>query len=474
MSLSLRRSESYINGEWVKGRAEKLFQVFNPKNGSIIGEVYDLDAEDTKAAVDAAYEAFGPWSKKTAKERSALLYKWYSLILENIPELGEMLTEENGKPLAEGKGEIMYAASFLDWYSAEARRVYGETIEFPVTNRRSIIRKEPVGVAGIIVPWNFPAGMLTRKVGPALAAGCTVVVKSPEDTPYIPTALVELANRAGIPRGVLNIVSCSRSNAAGIGQLFSSDPKVSTVSFTGSCEVGKRISLELGGLAPLIVFDSADLSKVVSGTLFAKFRNCGQACISAQNFFIQEGIYDKAVEEITKLTKSLKMGDPMDSTTSIGPLINSRGLEKVERLVNDAKSKGATVICGGSRATDVGELYFQPTLLTGITEDMDILHQEVFGPVINVIKFKTEEEAIRRANDSERGLASYFYSSDISQCYRVMEALQAGLIGCNDTTVSSAETPFGGYKQSGIGREGGKYGMDEFLQIKMCAIGIDI
>lgn len=404
-------------------------------------------------------------------------------MMANQDEIGELLTQENGKPIAEAKGEVGYAASFIEWYAAEARRMYGETIEFPVSTRRSIIMKQPLGVAGIIVPWNFPPAMLTRKVAPALAAGCTVVVKTPEDTPYSPTALVELAHQAGIPKGVINIVSCSRHNAPAIGKLFCQDPKVATVSFTGSTEVGrdlmaqcsatvKRISLELGGLAPLIVFDTAKVPDVVKGTVFSKYRNCGQTCISPQNFFVQEGIFDETMKALVDLTESLKLGDGLDPTTTIGPLINKRGLEKVEALVNDAIKKGATVVVGGKRAPEVGENYFQPTLLTDVTDDMDIVHQEVFGPVISMIKFKTEEEVLKKANNSDRGLAGYFYSQDLSQCYRMMENLEMGMVGCNETTVSSAETPFGGYKQSGIGREGGHFGMDEFTQIKMCAIGL--
>ncbi|GFR82852.1 succinate-semialdehyde dehydrogenase, mitochondrial-like [Elysia marginata] len=479
----LQKDKAYVGGKWVTAKSGKTFEVTNPANGKILGSVPDMDRSDAQAAIEVAYKTFQSWKTTLPKERSNILRRWFELCVKHKKELATLITLEMGKSFPESEGEIAYSSNFLEWYSEEARRIYGDVTPTPASNKRVMVIKQPVGVAAMITPWNFPSAMLTRKVGAALAAGCTVVAKPAEDTPFSALALCELAEQAGVPPGVFNVITSSRENASPIGKELCENPLVSKISFTGSSTVGKillsqcastvkRTSMELGGNAPFIVFDSADVDKAIQGLMFAKFRVTGQTCICANRILVQEGIYDKFVQALAKAIESqLKVGDGFEPGVTQGPLINARAVEKVEGLVNSSVSDGAKVIVGGSRKDGPGH-FFNPTLLADVTTDMRVSTEEIFGPVAACIRFKTEEEAVTIANSTSYGLASYFYTSDISQSYRVSEALEFGMVGVNESAMTGPETTFGGWKESGLGSEGGKHGIDEYLQFKNVCYGI--
>ncbi|XP_043921682.1 succinate-semialdehyde dehydrogenase, mitochondrial [Protopterus annectens] len=477
---ALVRSEGHSGGRWVP--ATSTFPVLDPSSGRELLSVSDFGVQETREAVRSAHTAFQSWRVTLAKERSVLLRKWSELMMQNKEDLAKLITAENGKPLKESLGEVVYAASFLEWFSEEARRVYGDFIPSPAKNKRILAVKQPVGVATIITPWNFPSAMITRKVGAALAAGCTVVVKPAEDTPLSALALAELADQAGIPGGVYNVTPCSRQKTPTVGEVLCTDPLVAKISFTGSTATGKvllkhaadtvkRVSMELGGHAPLIVFDSANLDQAVAGAVASKFRNSGQTCVCSNRLLVQKGIHDAFVQKLAAaMNKELFVGSGFDERTTQGPLINERAVEKVEKQIQDAVARGARVVCGGKRHS-LGGTFFQPTLLSDVTTDMMCTQEETFGPVAPVIKFDSEEEAIAIANSVNVGLAGYFFSQDPAQIWRVAEQLEVGMVGVNEGIVSSAEAPFGGVKQSGIGREGSKYGIDEYLEIKYICYG---
>ncbi|XP_055524469.1 succinate-semialdehyde dehydrogenase [NADP(+)] GabD [Wyeomyia smithii] len=482
--LHLLQNQAFINGKWVDALSGQKFDVTNPVNEQTLGTVPDMNVDDLNEAIDTAYQTFYSkgWHTSTSKERAALLKKWFHFLETNRQEIARIMTSESGKPIAESLGEITYGNSFVEWFAEEARRVYGEIVPTPQANRQMMLIKQPVGVAGLITPWNFPHAMITRKAAAAIAAGCTVIIKPAEDTPLTALALTKLAEEAGFPKGVLNVVTSSRKNAASIGELLCRSEKVAAISFTGSTEVGKllykqcangikRIGLELGGNAPFIVFDSADLNKAVDGAMNSKFRNCGQTCISANRFLVQDGIYDRFMSRLLERVKQLKIGDGSQDGVQIGPLINRSQLTKVSQFVEDAKQKGAEVVCGGKQLPEHGSLYFAPTIVTRLRNDMRLYNEEVFGPVISIIRFKTEDEALKIANGTQRGLAGYFYSTDLNQVFRVSKLLESGMIGVNEGLISSAEAAFGGIKESGIGREGSKYGIDEYVYIKYLCYG---
>ncbi|XP_062602225.1 glutarate-semialdehyde dehydrogenase-like [Saccostrea cucullata] len=472
--------KAFINGEWAAASSGKTFEVVNPANGKVIGSVPDMDATDTDRAIKVAYKAFQSWKETTAKERSILLRKWANLVSENIDELAKLLTSEMGKPLAEAKGEITYGGGFLELFAEECKRVEGNIIQTHIKSRRLLVLKQPIGVSGMITPWNFPNAMITRKAGAAIAAGCTVVLKPAEDTPYSALALCDLAKEAGIPAGVLNVVTSSRNNAAQVGKTICESPLVTKMSFTGSTFVGKlllqqcastvkKVSLELGGNAPFIVFESADVDAAVQGAIGAKFRCSGQTCVCANRIFVHESIYDEFVKKMAAVVeKDLKVGDGIDPATTQGPLINKKAVEKIEAHVQDAVSKGAKVVCGGKSK---GGNFFEPTILTGVTNDMRCAKEEIFGPIAGIIRFKTEEEVVGLANATTSGLAGYFYSRDLSQIWRVAERLESGIVGVNEGVLSVPDAPFGGWKESGLGREGGRYGIEEYLEIKYVCMG---
>lgn len=482
---SLLKDQTYINGKWTGARDGATFAVNNPFDGSHIGDVPDMGREDTKAAIKAANDAFPAWRDKTAAQRADLLKKWYTLQMDHVDDLARILTTEQGKPLSEAKGEIRYGASFVEWFAEEARRAYGDVIPGHAGGIRILTIRQPVGVAAAITPWNFPNAMITRKVAPALAAGCTVVIKPAEDTPLSALALAALAEEAGIPAGVLNIVTTSR--AAEVGKELTSNPMVRKLSFTGSTEVGrilmeqsagtlKKLSLELGGNAPFIVFDDADLDEAVDGAIASKYRNAGQTCVCANRLYAQAGIYDDFTKKLAQATRDLKVGNGMNEGVDIGPLINSEAMDKVQRLMQDATEKGADVLTGGKATSVAGGngSFYEPTVLANISPDMEINSEEIFGPVAPVMRFETEKEVIRLANDTPFGLASYFYGRDHARIWRVAEALEYGMVGINTGMISTTVAPFGGIKQSGFGREGSKYGMDEYLIIKyLCWGGIN-
>nr|XP_018914199.1 PREDICTED: uncharacterized protein LOC109042090 [Bemisia tabaci] len=473
---------SYVNGAWVPASSGKLFECLNPANGKSIGSVPDMDSKDTEVALKAAAEAFKTWQKTTAKERGILLRKWFDILEQKKDTLAKIITLEAGKPTAESLGEVAYGNAFLDWFSEEARRINGEVIPSPVKEKQMILVKQPIGVVSLITPWNFPYAMITRKAGAALAAGCTCVIKPAEDTPFTALALAHYAHQAGIPKGVLNVVTCNRSNAPQIGKILATSPIVAGLSFTGSTEVGKllyeqcsagvkRIGLELGGNAPFIVFENADLNVAVNGAIPARFRNCGQTCISANRFLIHEAVFDKFVDMFAEKIKNLVVGDGSKSEVNVGPLINKAQFTKVSRILTDAKEKGAKILCGGKPAPQLGELFFEPTLITGITPEMACYSEEIFGPLAICIPFKTEDEAVSIANSTRRGLAGYFYTSDISQAWRVARDLEVGMVGINESLISSAEAAFGGVKESGLGREGSSHGIEEYVYIKYLCFG---
>ena len=473
----LFRDQAFVDGQWCEADGKKRFDVDNPADGSIVGSAPDMGTAETRRAIEAANAALPAWRALPAKERSRILRKWFDLIVANADDLALILTTEQGKPLAEAKGEIVYGASFVEWFAEEAKRVYGDVIPSPTSDRRLIVLKQPVGVVAAITPWNFPNAMITRKVSPGLAAGCTVVLKPAEQTPFSALALAELAERAGFPKGVLNIVT--GSDAPAIGKELCANPIVRKLTFTGSTEVGrilmrqsadtiKKLSLELGGNAPFIVFDDADLDAAVEGALASKYRNAGQTCVCANRIYVQDGVYDAFAAKLTEKVKGFKVGPGTEPGVIIGPLIDEQGLKKVEAHVADATSKGAKIALGGKR---LNGLFFQPTVLTGVTPEMIVSYEETFGPVAPLIRFKTEEEVIRLSNNTEFGLSGYFYSRDVGRIFRVAEAMEVGIVGANVGIISTEIAPFGGVKQSGLGREGSKYGLEEYLEVKYILLG---
>jgi succinate-semialdehyde dehydrogenase / glutarate-semialdehyde dehydrogenase len=474
----LFREQCYVDGQWIDAGSKKTFAVTNPASGARLGSVPDLGAAETRRAIEAAERAWPAWRDKTAKERGAILRKWFELMMASQEDLAQLLTAEQGKPLAEARGEIAYGASFIEWFAEEAKRAYGDTIPSPWADKRILVIRQPVGVAAMITPWNFPNAMITRKAGPALAAGCTVVLKPAEQTPFSALAMAELAERAGIPQGVLNIVT---GDAPAIGAELCANAKVRKLSFTGSTEVGrilmrqcadtvKKLSLELGGNAPFIVFDDADLDAAVEGALASKYRNAGQTCVCANRLYVQHGVYDAFAAKLVEKVKGFKVGAGTEPGVTIGPLIDAQGLKKVEEHVADALAKGAKVKAGG-KPHERGGLFFQPTVLTDVTPEMIVSREETFGPVAPLIRFRTEADAIRLANDTEFGLAGYFYSRDVGRIFRVAEKMEVGIVGANAGIISTEVAPFGGVKQSGLGREGSKYGLEEFMEVKYVLIG---
>ena len=474
---SLLETRAYINGAWVT--KDQTFAVTNPATGDVIAHVSDLTAADTKEAIDAAYAAKADWAAWTGKERSTVLRKWYDLMVANADDLATILTSEMGKPWAEARGEIMYGAGYVEWFAEEAKRVYGDIIPGHQRDKRIVVLKQPVGVVGSITPWNFPNAMIARKVAPALAVGCTFVARPAELTPLSALAMAVLAERAGIPAGVFNVIPSTDS--AGIGQELCANDKVAKITFTGSTRVGKilmqqcantikKMSLELGGNAPFIVFDDADIDAAVEGAMIAKFRNNGQTCVCANRIYVQSGVYDAFAEKLKAKTAALSIGDGFGDGVTTGPLINKAAKTKVEDHIQDAVSKGAKVILGG-KSSDLGGTFFEPTVLTGVTTDMVVAREETFGPVAPLFKFDDESDVIAMANDSEFGLAAYFYSRDMARVWRVAEALESGMVGVNTGLISTEVAPFGGVKQSGLGREGSKYGTEDYLEIKYVCMG---
>ena len=474
----LFRELCYIDGEWIGAGSNETIDVTNPATGEVLGTIPKMGAEETRRAIEAAQAASPAWRAKTAKERAAILRRWHDLMMENQDDLARLMTAEQGKPLAESIGEIAYAASFIEWFAEEGKRIYGDTIPTHAPGKRIVVTKEPIGVCVAITPWNFPAAMITRKAGPALAAGCTMVCKPATATPYSALALAELGERAGIPAGVFSVVTGA---SGAIGGEMTSNPLVRKLTFTGSTEIGKllmkqcagtvkKVSLELGGNAPFIVFDDADLDKAVDGAMASKFRNTGQTCVCANRFLVQDEVYDAFAEKLTRAVEKMVVGDGLKGLTQQGPLIDSAAVDKVEEHIADAVGKGAKVISGGKRHA-LGGMFFEPTVLADMTTDMIVTKEETFGPVAPLYRFETEEEALKMANDTEFGLAAYFYSRDIGRVWRMMEGLEYGIVGANEGIISTEVAPFGGMKESGIGREGSKYGIDEFVEVKYGLIG---
>ena len=479
--LALYRTQALIGGAWCDADSGAAFDVTNPASGERLARVPDMGAAETRRAIDAADAAWPAWRSRTAKERAAVLRKWFELMLAHSDDLAFLMTGEQGKPLSEAKGEVAYAASFVEWFAEEAKRVYGDTIPATQADKRLIIVRQPVGVCAAITPWNFPAAMITRKVAPALAAGCTVVVKPAEQTPLTALALAELAQRAGFPAGVFNVVTGSAASAPKIGGELTGNPIVRKLSFTGSTEVGrllmaqcaptiKKLSLELGGNAPLIVFDDADLDAAVEGALASKYRNTGQTCVCANRLLVQDGIHDAFAARLAEAAKKMKVGAGTEAGVLQGPLIDAQALAKVEEHVADALAKGARVLTGGRRHA-LGGTFYEPTVIADVTPEMKCAREETFGPVAPLFRFHTEAEAVALANATEFGLAAYFFSRDVARCFRVGEALEYGMVGVNTGIMSNEVAPFGGVKQSGIGREGSKYGIDEYLEIKYLCFG---
>lgn len=470
--------KAYINGKWVDADNKATIEVTNPATGELIGVVPKMGVAETRRAIEYASKALPAWREKTAKERAKILRNWFDLIMRNQEALAQLMTAEQGKPLLESRGEVAYAASFIEWFGEEAKRVYGETIPPHGADKRLVVIKQPIGVCAAITPWNFPAAMITRKVGPALATGCTIVLKPASQTPFSALALCHLAEEAGVPAGVF---SCVTGSASEIGGELSSNPIVKKLSFTGSTEIGKllmaqcattvkKTSMELGGNAPFIIFDDADLDEAVKGAIISKYRNAGQTCVCANRIMAQETIYDTFVEKLAKAVSALKVGNGAEDGTIIGPLIDDQALTKVEEHVNDAVKKGGKVVIGGRRHA-LGKSFFEPTVVSGATKEMLAFREETFGPLAPVFKFKTEAEAIEMANDTEFGLAAYFYGQNISRIWRVAEALEYGMVGVNEGLISTEVAPFGGVKESGLGREGSKYGIEDYLEIKYLCMG---
>lgn len=469
----LLRTQCYINGIWQNAINGATFPVHNPSKGSLIAEVPKMGSHETKAAIDAAAKALPIWKRKTAKERSQILRRWFELILKNIDDLATIMTTEQGKPIEESHKEIQYAASFIEWFAEEAKRIYGDIIPSAIKDQHLLVIKQPIGVVAAITPWNFPSAMITRKCGPALAVGCTIVIKPAEATPFSAFALAQLAEKAGIPPGVVNILT---GDPVSIGAEMTSNPAVRKITFTGSTKVGKmlmeqsastvkKVTLELGGSAPFIVFANSDLDAAIEGLIAAKFRNMGQACVCADRVFVEHKIYDAFTTALAKAAKALKVGDGFEKGVQQGPLINMAAVEKIERHVKDAVSKGASIVCGGKRHP-LGKTFYEPTIICNVNSSMQIMREETFGPVAPLMSFKTEEEAIHLANDTQYGLGSYIYSHDIDQIWRVAEQLEFGMVSVNGGIFSNEVAPFGGIKESGIGREGSKYGVNDYLEIK--------
>jgi succinate-semialdehyde dehydrogenase/glutarate-semialdehyde dehydrogenase len=474
----LFRQQCYVDGKWVDADSGGTIAVDNPATGGKLGTVPKMGAAETRRAIEAANRAQPAWAAKTAKERAAVLRKWNDLMMANQDDLAKLMTAEQGKPLTESKGEIGYAASFIEWFAEEGKRIYGDTIPQHAPDKRIVVLKQPIGVCAAITPWNFPAAMITRKAGPALASGCTMVVKPASQTPYSALALCELAERAGVPAGVF---SCVTGAAKEVGGELTANPIVRKLTFTGSTEVGKilmeqcaatvkKTSMELGGNAPFIVFDDADLEAAVKGAIASKYRNAGQTCVCANRLLVQDGVYDAFAKRLAQAVKEMKVGNGMEQGTVIGPLIDLKAVEKVEEHVADALKKGAKVVTGGGRHA-LGGRFFEPTVLADVTTDMIVTREETFGPVAPLFRFKTEAEAIRMANDTEFGLAAYFYARDIGRVWRVAEALEYGIVGINEGIISTEVAPFGGVKESGLGREGSKYGIEDYLEVKYLCMG---
>ncbi len=474
---TLLKTDALINGEWQGGTSR--FDVTDPATGAKLADVANLGAAETTAAVNAANAAWPAWRIKPAKERGAILMKWFQLLHQHADDLARIMTAEQGKPLAESKGEVAYGASFIEWFAEEGKRVYGETIPTTDHGKRFLVIKQAMGVCAAITPWNFPIAMITRKVAPALAAGCTVLIKPAEQTPLSALAVAELAQRAGMPPGVLNVITADGDNSIAVGKVLCSSDIVRHLSFTGSTEVGrilaaqcaptiKKLSLELGGNAPFIVFDDADIDSAVEGAMISKYRNAGQTCVCANRLYVQDGVYDRFIEKLAVKVKGIKVGNGFEAGVNQGPMIDAQALAKIERHVADATAKGATVLTGGKR---FGERFYEPTVLANATGDMLCASEETFGPVAPVFRFKTEAEVITLSNDTEFGLASYFYSRDIGRIFRVGEALEYGMVGVNTGLISTAEVPFGGVKQSGLGREGSHHGIDDYVEIKYLCLG---
>ncbi|MEM7497279.1 MAG: NAD-dependent succinate-semialdehyde dehydrogenase [Pseudomonadota bacterium] len=477
---SLLAAQSYIDGQWVGGADGKTFAVTNPSNGETIADVADCSVADAERAIEAAHRAQPAWAAKTAKERAQILRRWYELMMEYQDDLGRLLTAEQGKPLAEAKGEIAYGASFIEWFAEEAKRVYGETIPGHQPDKRLLVLRQPIGVVGAITPWNFPNAMITRKCGPALAAGCTFVVRPAALTPLSCTAMAVLAEKAGIPKGVFNVITSTDSK--GVGKILCEHEKVAKITFTGSTEVGrilmkqssdtiKKMSLELGGNAPFIVFDDADLDAAVEGAIMCKFRNAGQTCVCANRLYVQDGVYDAFAEKLKAAVEKLTVGDGFEEGVKIGPMIEPKAVEKVEEHIADATRRGAKVIIGGKRH-EKGGMFFEPTVMTGVPQDALVSCEETFGPVAPLFRFETDEEAVTLANDTIFGLAAYFYAKDLSRVWKVAEGLESGIVGVNTGIISTEVAPFGGVKQSGLGREGSRHGIEEYLEMKYICMGV--
>jgi succinate-semialdehyde dehydrogenase/glutarate-semialdehyde dehydrogenase len=470
----LFRSQAYINGKWVDADDGTRFEVSNPADGKILTSVPNQDVAETRQAIEAANAAWPAWRDKTAKERASILRRWYELLVENQQDLAKIMTHEQGKPLAESSGEVLYGAAFIEWFAEECKRVYGDVIPTHMSDRRLIVIKQPIGVVACITPWNFPIAMITRKAGPALAAGCTVVIKPAPETPLSALALAELAEQAGIPAGVFNIITTTHAQEVGLE--LTENPLVRKFSFTGSTAVGKqlirqcastvkKVSMELGGNAPFIVFDDADIDAAVQGAIMSKYRNAGQTCVCANRLYVQDAVYDEFVEKLAIAVRKLKVGPGDEAGVNIGPLIGASAIRKVEELLADSVEKGADVVTGGHRH-ELGNYFYQPTVVKNVTADMDFARKEIFGPVAPVFRFKDEREVIDLANATEFGLASYFYARDLGRVWRVAERLEYGLVCINDGILSTEIAPFGGTKESGIGREGSRYGIEEFIEIK--------
>ena len=476
MNKSLLFDRSYVNGQWTK-EGTASFEVMNPANGETLANVADGDVIMTKKAIEAADRAFKPWSKTTAKYRASILEKWNDLIIAHSDELADIMTLECGKPLAESKGEVAYGASFIKWFAEEGKRIYGDVIPPHTENRRIVVIKQPIGVVAAMTPWNFPLAMITRKVGPALAAGCTVIIRPTCEAPLTALALVHLAEQAGFPPGVINIVV--GSDSAAMGKVFCESELVKKISFTGSTKIGqilmaqssnslKKLSLELGGNAPFIVFEDADIDQAVAGAMVSKFRNAGQTCVCVNRFLIHEKVYDEFTAKLCKAVSELKIGNGLDEGVNIGPLINKNAVKKITQFVEDAKAKGGTILIGGNA---LGNCYFEPTVIGNASKEMLFSSEEIFGPIAPIYKFSSDEQAIQMANDTIYGLASYFYSQNVARCWKVAEALEYGMVGINEGLISTEVAPFGGVKSSGQGREGSKYGIEDYLEIKYMCFG---
>jgi succinate-semialdehyde dehydrogenase/glutarate-semialdehyde dehydrogenase len=479
---SLFKEAAYIDGQWIKEPTGKTFIVTNPATDELIAEVANLGTQEAEVAISAAEKALPEWRAKTGKERAQILSKWFDLILANKQDLAVLMTLEQGKPLAESTGEVVYGASFIEWFAEEAKRVSGAILTTTLPDKRLMVLKQPIGVCVAITPWNFPNAMITRKIAPALAAGCTIVIKPAELTPLSALALIELAERAGISPGVINVLTADADQSIAIGKTLCASPIVRHLSFTGSTEVGrilmeqcaptiKKLALELGGHAPFIVFDDADIDAAVAGAVISKYRNSGQTCVCANRFYVHKKVHDIFIEKFAKAITAIKVGNGMESGVTQGPLIETAALEKVERHVNDALSKGAKLIAGGKKSTHGGNFY-EPTILANVHNEMLITSEETFGPVAPIISFESDEEVVRLANNSQFGLAAYFYSRDIGRVWKVAEALEYGIVGVNTGLISNEVSPFGGVKQSGLGREGSVYGMDEYLEMKYVCVSL--